>query len=153
MNKLLVAGSIAALFAVGPLAAGWATPALAHHSGAMFDPTKTVTIEGTVKEFQYTNPHSWLEVMVVGPDGKATEWGFESEGPSTLLRAGIKAKSFVPGEKVTVVCHPMKDGRAAGSLMTVTKADGTVLSPRSRPQVSGSDAPAQAPAQSTASKG
>ena len=125
MNKLLVAGPIAAL-AVAVLA----PPALAHHSGSMFDPTKTVTLEGTVKEFQYTNPHSWLEIVVVGADGKPVEWGFESEGPSTLLRAGIKAKSFLPGEKVTVSCHPMKDGRTAGSLLSVTKADGTVLSPR-----------------------
>ncbi|HEY4028922.1 MAG TPA: DUF6152 family protein [Caulobacteraceae bacterium] len=130
--KKVLALSIAAV-------AGLATPALAHHSGSMFDPTKTVTLEGTVKEFQYTNPHSWLEIIVVAPDGKATEWGFESEGPSTLLRAGIKAKSFMPGEKVTVVCHPMKDGRSAGSLMSVTKADGTVLSPRGRPQVTTTD--------------
>jgi hypothetical protein len=134
MKKLLVAVSIAVLPA---LAAG--PPALAHHSGSMFDPTKTVTLEGTVKEFQYTNPHSWLQIVVIGADGKPTEWGFESEGPSTLLRAGIKAKSFTPGEKVTVTCHPMKDGRTAGSLMSVTKADGTVLSPRGRPQVTTTD--------------
>jgi hypothetical protein len=136
MQKLLVAGSIAAL-SVAALAA----PAFAHHSGSMFDPTKTVTLEGTVKEFQYTNPHSWLEIVVIGADGKPVEWGFESEGPSTLLRAGIKAKSFVAGEKVTVTCHPMKDGRTAGSLMSVTKADGTVLSPRGRPQVTTTEAP------------
>lgn len=135
MNKVLAAVSMAAL-------AGLAAPALAHHSGSMFDPTKTVTVEGTVKEFQYTNPHSWLQVMVTQPDGKVVEWGFEAEGPSTLLRAGIKAKSLLPGEKVTVMCHPMKDGRTAGSLMQVTKADGTVLSPRARPQVSGAEAPA-----------
>ena len=136
MKKLLVAVSMLALPALG-----FAPPALAHHSGSMFDPTKTVTLEGTVKEFQYTNPHSWLEIVVVGADGKPTEWGFESEGPSTLLRAGIKAKSFLPGEKVTVTCHPMKDGRTAGSLMSVTKAAGTVLRPRGRPQVPGEAAP------------
>ena len=134
MKKLLVAISIAALPALVLPAA-----AFAHHSGSMFDPTKTVTLEGTVKEFQYTNPHSWLEIVVVGADGKPTEWGFESEGPSTLLRAGIKAKSFLPGEKVTVTCHPMKDGRTAGSLMSVTKADGTVLSPRGAPRVTTTD--------------
>ena len=132
MKKVLVAVSVAVL-------AGVSAPALAHHSGSMFDPTKTVTLEGTVKEFQYTNPHSWLQIVVVGTDGKPVEWGFESEGPSTLLRAGIKAKSFTPGEKVTVICHPMKDGRSAGSLMSVTKADGTVLSPRGRPQVTATD--------------
>jgi hypothetical protein len=139
MKKLPITVSIAALSVAGLSVAGLATPALAHHSGSMFDPTKTVTLEGTVKEFQYTNPHSWLEIVVVGADGKPVEWGFESEGPSTLLRAGIKAKSFLPGEKVTVVCHPMKDGRTAGSLLSVTKADGTVLSPRARPQVTSAE--------------
>ena len=120
MNKALMAAAIAAL----------ATPALAHHSGAMFDPTKTVTLEGTVKEFQYTNPHSWLVVNVPDASGKVTEWSFEAEGPSTLLRAGIKKSSLMPGDKVTVKGHPLKDGRPGAGLMNVTKADGTVLNPR-----------------------
>src|SRR5215469_5363891 len=90
------------------VAAGSAT---AHHSAAMFDMSKTVTVQGTVKEFQYTNPHSWLQVLVAGPNGKTVEWGFETEGPSTLLRVGIKAKTFKPGDKVTVVACPMRDGR------------------------------------------
>jgi hypothetical protein len=125
MSKFVV--GVAALAA---LAVALASPALAHHSAAMFDHDKKVTLQGTVKEFQYTNPHSWLQVMVPGPNGQQTEWGFEAEGPSTLLRAGIKAKSFMPGDKVTVVANPMKDGRPAGALITVTKADGTVFSPR-----------------------
>ena len=74
----------------------------AHHSAAMFDMSKTVTLQGTVKEFQYTNPHSWLQVLVANPDGKTVEWGFETEGPSTLLRVGIKSKTFQPGDKVTL---------------------------------------------------
>src|ERR1700745_1703120 len=101
-------------------------PALAHPSSAMCDMSKTVTVQGTVKEFQYTNPHSWLQVLVVGPDGHTVEWGFETEGPSTLLRVGIKLKTFQPGDKVTVVAHPMRDGRPAGSWVSATKADGTV---------------------------
>ena len=133
MKKVLIAVSIAAL----------ATPAFAHHSGAMFDSAKTVTLEGTVKEFQYTNPHSWLQVMVTGADGKAVEWGFEAEGPSTLLRAGIKAKTFMPGDKVTIVAHPMKDGRPAGGLVSATKADGSVFSPRAAPPAAGAPAPAK----------
>ena len=106
---------------------------MAHHSAAMFDHTKFVTYQGTVKEFQYTNPHSWLQVMVTGPDGKAVEWGFEAEGPSTLKRAGIDAKTFKPGEKVTVVANPMKDGRPAGAWVKVTTADGKVYSTRPAP--------------------
>ena len=107
--------------------------AVAHHSGAMFDRSKTVTLKGTVKEFQYTNPHSWLQVLITGADGKTVEWGFESEGPSTLMRAGIRAGTFKPGEKVTVLASPMRDGRPAGALISVTMADGKVYSTRSGP--------------------
>ena len=104
--------------------------AAAHHSGAMFDGTKTAVLQGTVKEFQYTNPHSWLVVNVPDAAGKVTEWSFEAEGPSTLLRAGIKKSSLMPGDKVTVRGHPLKDGRPGGGLVDVTKADGSVLNPR-----------------------
>jgi hypothetical protein len=116
MKKLLLIGSVA----------GLSLPVWAHHSAAMFDFSKTVTLQGTVKEFQYTNPHSWLQVLVVGPDGKTVEWGFEAEGPSTLLRAGIKAKTFRPGDKVTVVANPLRDGRPAGAWISVTAANGAV---------------------------
>jgi hypothetical protein len=92
-----------------------------------------VTLVGTVKEFQYTNPHSWLQVLVPGPNGSTVEWGFEAEGPSTLMRAGIKAKTFKPGDKVTVQASPMRDGRPAGALISVTMADGSVISPRGAP--------------------
>jgi hypothetical protein len=111
------------------VAAAATTPALAHHSAAMFDMDKTISVSGTVKEFQYTNPHSWLVVVAPGADGKDVEWSFEAEGPSTLLRVGIKKSSLPPGEKVTVRTHPMKDGRPAGAWIDVTKADGTVLNP------------------------
>lgn len=124
MNKLLLVGLLG-------VAAG---SAVAHHSSAMFDMSKTVTVQGTVKEFQYTNPHSWLQVLVVGPDGKSVEWGFETEGPSTLLRVGIKAKTFQPGDKVTIVAAPMRDGRPAGAWISATKADGTVYNLRPAPK-------------------
>jgi len=114
--------------------AAMAGSALAHHSAAMFDFSKTVTVQGTVKEFQYTNPHSWLQVLVVGADGKTVEWGFETEGPSTLLRSGIKAKTFKPGDKVTIVASPMRDGRPAGAWISATKADGTIYNLRPGPK-------------------
>jgi hypothetical protein len=133
-----------AFFAALSLAAVMATPALAHHSFAMFDRSRQISISGTVKEFQYTNPHSWVIVLVPGADGKEIEWGFESEGPSTLLRAGIKHSSLNPGDKVTAVGFPMRDGRPAGSLISVTKADGTVLTFRAGgPAQAGLDLPAK----------
>jgi hypothetical protein len=117
--------AIAAMALAGGSA--FAAPALAHHSFAMFDTSKQVEISGTVKDFQYTNPHSWLIIMAPQPDGKVVEWGFESEGPSTLLQAGVKKSTLQPGDKVTAKAIPMRDGRPAGALISVTKADGTVV--------------------------
>ncbi len=121
MRKVLVAAAALTILAAG------ASPALAHHSFAMFDRSKQIDISGTVKDFQYTNPHSWVIVAVPGANGQSTEWGFESEGPSTLLRNGVKHSSILPGEKVTAHAFPMRDGRPAGSLISITKADGSVV--------------------------
>jgi hypothetical protein len=96
--------------------------AVAHHSGAMFDEKKEVTLSGVVKEFQYTNPHSWLLVDVKGADGKVVTWGFEAEGPSTLLRAGIRRSDFAPGTAVTITGHPMRDGRPAAAWVKAVRA-------------------------------
>ena len=117
-----------------------ASPAWSHHSGAMFEPEKVVTLEGTVKEFEYTNPHSWLYIIVRDGQGSETVWGIEAEGPSALMRAGIKANALRPGDQVTVRTRPLRDGRPAGAWVSVTKSDGTVLNPRPGP------IPASAPA-------
>ena len=100
----------------------------AHHSAIGYDRNADVELTGTVREFQYTNPHSWLFVQVMDKAGQTVDWGFEAEGPSTLLRAGIKVSLLKPGEKVTVKGHPLKDGRPAALLVSVTKAEGSVLS-------------------------
>jgi hypothetical protein len=100
----------------------------AHHSSAAYDRASEVDLAGTIKEFQYTNPHSWLIVEVVDKTGMTVDWGFEAEGPSTLLRAGIKISSLKPGEKIRAKGNPLKDGRPAAILVSVTKADGSVLS-------------------------
>jgi len=118
---------LAAFLGVGISAVG-SVPVLAHHSSAAYDRDADVEVAGTVKEFQYTNPHSWLIVEVVDKTGKTVDWGFEAEGPSSLLRAGIKISSLKPGEKIGVKGHPLKDGRPAALLVSVTKADGSVLS-------------------------
>jgi Family of unknown function (DUF6152) len=105
-------------------------PGRAHHSMAMFEEKKTITLEGVVKEFQYTNPHSWLLVDVTGKDGKVTTWGFEAEGPSTLQRAGIRPSELPVGTKITITGRPMKDGRPAATWEYAVRADGRRLEPR-----------------------
>jgi hypothetical protein len=105
----------------------------AHHSGTMFDEKKEVTLEGVVKEFQYTNPHSWLLVDVTNPDGSVTTWGFEAEGPSTMMQRKIRRSDFAPGTKVRITGHPMKDGRPAAAWTSgVRLTDGTEFFPRGR---------------------
>jgi hypothetical protein len=112
---MTVSAALARTAAIVILATALSPTVLAHHSGAMFDEKKEVTLTGVVKEFQFTNPHSWLLVDVKGTDGKTTTWGFEAEGPSTLTRAGIHTKDFMPGTEVTMTGHPMKDGRPAAT--------------------------------------
>jgi hypothetical protein len=110
-----------------------AGPTRAHHSGAMFEPEKTITLTGVVKEFEYTNPHSWLWVTVTNEDNTTTDWGFEGEGPSTLFRNGIKKSDLKPGDKVTVTGRPMRDGRPAAAWLNAVKEDGHVLQARTLP--------------------
>jgi hypothetical protein len=112
-NKLIALLSAAVL----------AAPVLAHHSGAMFDNDKTVTLEGVVKQFQFTNPHSWLLVDVKNKDGSVTTWGFEAEGPSTLQRAGIRPSDFKAGTKLKISGHPMKDGTPAAMWIDAIRVD------------------------------
>ena len=97
----------------------------------MFDSSKEVVINGTVKEFQYTNPHSWIQVLVPGNAGAApVEWSIETAAPIVLLRAGIKPTSLQAGDKISVRMHPLKSGAAGGSLVEVKKEDGSTLSLR-----------------------
>ena len=123
--RVFVAAAIAAA-----VLGGSAGVALAHHSATMFEEKKTITVEGVVKEFQYTNPHSWLLVDVTGKDGKVTTWGFEAEGPSTLQRAGIRPSELPVGTKITITGRPMKDGRPAAIWESAVRADGKRFNPR-----------------------
>jgi len=106
------------------------SPLTAHHSATMFDQTKTVTLQGVVKEWQLTNPHSWLLVDVKGKDGKTVTWGFEAEGPSTLQRAGIKPSDLKVGTKLTIVGNPMRNGEPAAIWVSATRDDGKQFNPR-----------------------
>ena len=108
-------------------AATFAAPALAHHSFAMFDSDKTVAIKGTIKEFQWVNPHTWIHLNVTGPGGKVTEWKIEGRSPNVLSRRGWRRDIIKPGDQVTLMIHPMKDGSAAGAITRIILASGQEL--------------------------
>jgi hypothetical protein len=126
-RRLIIAAGLAAMALAGT--------ASAHHSATMFEQQKTITVEGTVKQFQWTNPHSWLLVDVKDQSGKVTTWGFEAEGPSTLQRAGIKPSEFPVGTKLTITGRPMKDGRPAAIWISAVRGDGRKFDPREGFQV------------------
>jgi hypothetical protein len=110
--KSTVAASAA--FAVALMSADAAS---AHHSFAMFDGQKMVTVDGVVKEFQWANPHSWIQIMVKDPSGKDVEWSIEAGSPGVLVRQGWRKTSMKPGDQAQVTIHPMKDGTPGGALV------------------------------------
>ena len=104
-----------------------ARPAESHHSNVLYEVTKVVTITGTVKEFRWVNPHTWLYMTVDDGRGGKTEWKVEGRAPGILRRAGWKTTSLVSGETVTVDMSPAKDGSHTGMVARVTKSNGTIL--------------------------
>jgi len=105
----------------------WAAPSFAHHSGAMFDYDKTVTLAGTVKLFQFTNPHCWIELSVPGENG-VESWSVEMGAPLQLYQGGWKPSTLKPGDEIKVVIRPTRDGsQKAGLFVSATRADGTVI--------------------------
>lgn len=119
--------SLAALLGVATLAG--ALPASAHHSFAIYDRTKTLTLVGEVKSFQWTNPHCviWFTVKPAG-GGEAQDWGVETTSPGVLTRSGWTRNSIKAGDKVSVVFNPLRDGSHGGGLNSVTLlATGQVL--------------------------
>jgi hypothetical protein len=96
----------------------------AHHSFAMYDQTRIVTLNGTVKDFQWTNPHSVIWVLVPAAAGRADLWTVElGTSPGNLTRMGWTKHSISPGDKVAVDINPLRDGRLGGSLKKVVLAD------------------------------
>lgn len=103
------------------------TVAHAHHSGAMFDSTRTQTISGKVTEFNWVNPHSSFKVEVKDAAGKTAIWAIEMNTPQNLVRQGWKRTTIKPGDQVTVNVRPLRDGKPGGSYVSIKLADGTVL--------------------------
>jgi hypothetical protein len=113
-----------AIVSVGVFAA--AIPAFAHHSFTMFDMTKRITLTGSVTSFEWTNPHSYIEIDV--PDDQGVKhWSIEMGSPSILQQSGWKFSSLKKGDKTTLVISPLKNGKAGGFLNTATLPDGRVL--------------------------
>jgi hypothetical protein len=98
-----------------------------HHSNVAYEVTKVLTITGVVREFRWSNPHTWLTLRIDDGKGKQVDWLVEGRAPGVLLRAGWTRNSLKPGETVTVDMSPAKDGSNTGIIARVTKADGTIL--------------------------
>jgi len=101
--------------------------AMAHHSGVEFDTTKVIELTGTIKEFQFKNPHTWIQVLVPGPKGESVEWSLEWGSPNALGREGYRPTSFPVGAKVTVRINPMKSGSAGGAFIGAKLEDGKTI--------------------------
>ena len=110
------------------------TSASAHHSFAMFDNTKNVTVTGTVKNVAYANPHVWVDMIVVDDKGKPVTWGMEGGNLGGLYRMGWTKDTVKVGDKIKMDVHPLKDGTAGGQIVRVTLADGRVLGRGGPPQ-------------------
>jgi hypothetical protein len=109
------------------VAAAVAARLYAHHSGAMFDYDKSVTLAGTVKQFQWTNPHCWIELSVAGSNG-TEDWSVEMGAPLQLYQGGWKPGTLKPGDEIKVVVRPTRDGTTkAGLFVSATRADGSAL--------------------------
>jgi Family of unknown function (DUF6152) len=101
--------------------------AWAHHSFVMFDMTKSITINGSVTSFEWTNPHAYIEIDVPGESGAVKHWSVEMGSPSILQQSGWKFSTLKPGTKVTLQINPLRSGEGGGFLTQATLADGTVL--------------------------
>jgi uncharacterized cupredoxin-like copper-binding protein len=119
MQHLKRTGVLAAAMALAV-----ASPALSHHSHAMFDHSKELTITGTVTEFVFRNPHVFLYIDARNEKGETQNYWVEMSNLPNMIRRGIGQSTFKPGDKVTVHVHPLKDGRPGGSYVTITDAAG-----------------------------
>jgi Family of unknown function (DUF6152) len=123
MKRLQVAGFLA-------IALCMAGSAWAHHNAAGIDREKTVTVEGTVKQFKWANPHSWVEIEVPDQKGGVEIWNAEMTSPSILVKAGWKKTTLTAGDKVKLVVNPMISGKPGGLFVSMTLPNGQVLTQR-----------------------
>ena len=111
-----------------------ADAASAHHSYAMFEVNKTVSLTGTVSKWEWTNPHTWLVVVAPASDGKNVEWQIEGSSPAVWRRYGRNREIVKTGDRVTVMIHPLRSGANGGQLQSITTADGKTIDLSANPQ-------------------
>ncbi len=99
----------------------------AHHSSAMFDKSVIREVNATVIEFQWTNPHVWIQIEIQGDGGGAQEWSIETLGPNSLFRKGWRPNSFKPGDDIEIKFNPMRDGSPAGGFIGAKFPDGRII--------------------------
>ena len=114
----------------GPVLIGFllaVPPAIAHHSGAGFNSDEVKEITATIKEFQFTNPHTWIQVIVTNEQGEQQEWSVEWGSQNSLARRGVRPSTFPPGAEVTMRINPMANGSPAGGFVAAKFSDGTTV--------------------------
>src|SRR5690606_11796483 len=99
----------------------------AHHSGAPYDSAQRIEVSGVVQEWSWQNPHAWLKLQASDDSGAAVEWNIEATSPNILMRQGWRRSSLNPGDEVTVLINPLRDGSPGGSLLGARLADGSEL--------------------------
>jgi hypothetical protein len=114
-----------ALIAIGVMLT--ASSLLAHHSFAMFDQSKSVELRGTVKSFRWSNPHVFIQLLVRNEGSGDEEWSIEMTSPEHLARVGWKPGTLRPGDKVTLIIHPMRDGVKGGQYLSGTGPGGPLI--------------------------
>ena len=112
------------VLAAAMLAAGTAT---AHHSPVVFDHTKKITIVGTITEFKWSSPHSWIHIDVADEQGHVDNWGVEMDPASLLARGGWRSNTIRPGDKVSILIYPLRNDEKGGQYISITLPDGTKL--------------------------
>jgi hypothetical protein len=104
-----------------------AASVVAHHSPAVFDRTKEVKLVGSVKEFRWSNPHSFIELDVRNDKGETNTWAVEMNPPNYLVKAGWTSKTVKPGDMVTITINPLRTNEPVGKFVSITLPGGQVL--------------------------
>lgn len=115
------------VLALAVVLAGFSVPLSAHHGTAAFDPTKKITLKGTVTEWFWSNPHCLLQFDVRNDDGQVAHWIGETQNPVTMVNGGWGKTSFKPGDKITITLNPVKNGQPLGRITTVVLPNGQTL--------------------------